>query len=58
MAVPRLRNFIDGGFSEPGGAAWLPVENPSTGEIIAEAPLSRVEEVETAVAAAMRAFPA
>ncbi|MFN5298884.1 MAG: CoA-acylating methylmalonate-semialdehyde dehydrogenase [Planctomycetaceae bacterium] len=47
------------------GAEWLtapqprlPVENPSTGAVLAEVPLSSAEEVDLVVAAAVAAFPA
>jgi malonate-semialdehyde dehydrogenase (acetylating)/methylmalonate-semialdehyde dehydrogenase len=58
MTVRRLRNFIDGRWAEPEGCDWLGVENPSTGETIAEVPLSRATDVRAAVAAARSAFPA
>ncbi|HZM69641.1 MAG TPA: CoA-acylating methylmalonate-semialdehyde dehydrogenase [Candidatus Cryosericum sp.] len=58
MTVRRLRNFIDGRWAEPQGCDWLGVENPSTGETIAEVPLSRASDVRSAVAAARSAFDA
>jgi malonate-semialdehyde dehydrogenase (acetylating) / methylmalonate-semialdehyde dehydrogenase len=58
MKVPVLRNYIDGGWVEPTGAACLDVENPATGEILARCPLSGAAEVDQAVTAADRAFPA
>src|SRR5262245_48166679 len=59
MTTPeRLRNFIDGVWSEPQGAAWLEVENPASGAIIASVPLSSAREVDAAVRAAKAAFPA
>ncbi|MDQ3138634.1 MAG: CoA-acylating methylmalonate-semialdehyde dehydrogenase [Gemmatimonadota bacterium] len=41
-----------------GGARTIDVLNPSTGEVITRVPLGGVAEVEQAVAAARRAFPA
>jgi malonate-semialdehyde dehydrogenase (acetylating)/methylmalonate-semialdehyde dehydrogenase len=58
MTVRRLRNFIDGRWVEPQGCGWLGVENPSTGETIAEVPLSRASDVRAAVTAARSAFDA
>jgi malonate-semialdehyde dehydrogenase (acetylating)/methylmalonate-semialdehyde dehydrogenase len=58
MSTPRLRNHIGGRFVEPGRADWLPVENPATGDVIGEVPLSSADDVAAAVAAAKTAFPA
>ncbi len=55
--MERLRNYIDGKWEDATGAAWKRVENPSTGELIAEVPLSGKPEADRAVAAARRAFP-
>jgi betaine-aldehyde dehydrogenase len=52
----RLQNFIDGDFVDPADGGSEQVINPSTGEAIAEAPLSSAEDVDRAVAAARRAF--
>ena len=52
----KLQNFIDGEFVEPADGETEAVLNPSTGEVIAEAPLSRAEDVDRAVAAARKAF--
>jgi betaine-aldehyde dehydrogenase len=51
-----LENFIDGHFRPAAGGATEAVLNPATGEEIAEAPLSERVDVDTAVAAAKRAF--
>jgi malonate-semialdehyde dehydrogenase (acetylating) / methylmalonate-semialdehyde dehydrogenase len=53
----RLRNCIDGAWSEPDGPR-LDVENPATGDVIATMPLSGAAEVDAAVRAAGAAFPA
>ena len=55
--MKSLRNYIDGAWSEPGGA-WLDVENPATGAAIARMPLSGAADVDAAVRAARAAFPA
>ena len=55
--VRTLRNYINGEFSVPEGCDWIEVENPSTTEIIARAPMSDRAETERAIAAAKAAFP-
>ena len=54
----KLQNFIDGRFVDAADGATDEVTNPATGDVIAEMPLSGEEDVEQAVAAAKRAFPA
>jgi betaine-aldehyde dehydrogenase len=49
-----LQNFIGGEFVEPAGVE--DVINPSTGDVIAQAPVSSAEDVDRAVAAARKAF--
>ena len=51
-----LQNFIDGAFVDPAEGQTEPVLDPSTGEPIAEAPLSRKADVDRAVKAARTAF--
>jgi malonate-semialdehyde dehydrogenase (acetylating)/methylmalonate-semialdehyde dehydrogenase len=58
MAVRRLRNYVNGEWSGPRDGGWLDVENPSTGAVIAQVPLSTKSEVDRAIAAARAAFPA
>ena len=50
----RLRNFING--ESVDAAEYMPLVDPSTGEVFAEAPLSGAEEVDAALAAASDAF--
>ncbi len=59
MNLPLLPcpHFIGGEWLAPAGAT-TPVFNPSTGDVIAEAPAGGVPEVSAAVAAAQAAFPA
>jgi betaine-aldehyde dehydrogenase len=52
----KLQNFIDGEFVDPAEGAAEDVINPSTGEVIARAPLSSAEDVDRAVTAARGAF--
>ena len=55
--MKRLKNYVNGEWVEPGGVSYLDVENPSSGAVIAEVPLSTADDVEKAVAAARAAFP-
>jgi len=56
MAVNRLKNFVDGAWTESTSSEMLPVTNPTTAEIIAQVPLSTAAEVGRAVEAAQLAF--
>lgn len=56
MQIQRLRNYVNGKWEDPRGTAYLPVENPSTGGIVAEVPLTPAGEVGRAVEAAHAAF--
>src|SRR3954454_21556230 len=58
VAATELKNFIDGEFVDPADGSTEAVLNPATGQEIAEAPLSTAEDVDRAVQAARRAFPA
>jgi betaine-aldehyde dehydrogenase len=52
----KLQNFIGGEFVDPADGQTEDVINPSTGEVIAQAPLSTAEDVDRAVKAARKAF--
>src|SRR5437763_7282967 len=54
--MKTLQNFIDGAFVDPVEGQTEPVLDPSTGEAIAQAPLSTAEDVNRAVQAARAAF--
>jgi malonate-semialdehyde dehydrogenase (acetylating)/methylmalonate-semialdehyde dehydrogenase len=56
--LKRLRYLVDNDWRESSSGAYMPVMNPSTGQQIAEAPCCSQAEVDAAVAAAARAFPA
>ncbi len=56
--VEPLRNYIGGRWVESRTREFLDVYNPARGEVIAKTPLSTGEEVDAAVAAAKKAFPA
>lgn len=54
----RIENFIGGAHGAAASERWLPDTCPATGEPYAELPDSDERDVERAVAAAARAFPA
>src|SRR3984893_1109596 len=56
IAMRTLENFIDGAFRPALDGETEAVLNPATGEEIAQAPLSGAADIDTAVAAARRAF--
>jgi len=58
MSIERLKPFINGAFAASETGTYMPIYNPSTGEIIAETPCCTVAEVNRAVEAANAAFPA
>ena len=53
-----VKNYIGGQWVEAEASGYLDVENPSTGEVLAQVPLSKATESDRAVAAARKAFPA
>lgn len=57
MSVVFLQNFIAGTWQQKNGHKTLPVENPSTGEVISQVPLSGAKDVDEAIKAAAHAFP-
>jgi malonate-semialdehyde dehydrogenase (acetylating)/methylmalonate-semialdehyde dehydrogenase len=56
--VPVLPNFIGGRWVASSAKQFQDVTNPARGEVIARAPLSPASEVDDAVTAARKAFPA
>lgn len=55
--MQRLRNFIDGGWREPAEGRLVELVSPVTGEVAATSPNSTRPDLDTAYAAAARAFP-
>jgi len=53
----RVKNYINGCWTEPQNNDYLDIENPSTGEVIGQVPLSTKEETIKAILAAEAAFP-
>ncbi len=56
-AARRLRFCVDGEWRESTSGKYMPLYNPSTGEVMAETPCCTTEEVDEAVLAASSAFP-
>jgi malonate-semialdehyde dehydrogenase (acetylating)/methylmalonate-semialdehyde dehydrogenase len=56
--VETLRNFIGGRWVPSHATEFLDVHNPARGEVIAKTPLSTARDVDAAVEAAKKAFPA
>ena len=56
MSKSVLRNFVGGEWVAARASERLPVQNPATGEVLAEVPLSNAEDVDVAVKAAAAAF--
>jgi aldehyde dehydrogenase (NAD+) len=54
----RTQLYIDGDFVDAAGGQTLPVINPHDGSVLAEVAEAREADVDRAVAAAQRAFPA
>ena len=55
---PDVRNYIAGEFVDGDGARTLDVTNPADGSVISRVPLSGTAEIDCAVDAAKKAFPA
>jgi malonate-semialdehyde dehydrogenase (acetylating) / methylmalonate-semialdehyde dehydrogenase len=54
----KLKYWVDGGWRESKTSKYMDCFNPSTGEVIAQAPCCTAAEVHEAVASAASAFPA
>src|SRR6516165_9208036 len=53
-----IRHFIDGQHADPASAEWFDKIDPATGQVVAAVPDGDSRDVNTAVQAAVRAFPA
>lgn len=58
MSIPKRKVFIGGQWITSEAETYMPVYNPSTGEVQAEVPCCTAKEVEMAIDAAAKAFPA
>jgi malonate-semialdehyde dehydrogenase (acetylating)/methylmalonate-semialdehyde dehydrogenase len=56
MEMERIRNYVNGKWIKSETERFLPVENPSTGEILAQLPVSTKQEIDFAVASSNSAF--
>jgi betaine-aldehyde dehydrogenase len=56
VALQELRNFVGGRFVETASGSTAPIINPSTGAVVAHAPVSGASDVERALQAAQGAF--
>ena len=54
----KLKYWVDGSWRESKTTKYMDCYNPSTGEVIAQAPQCTAAEVQEAVASAAAAFPA
>ena len=54
--MKKLKNFINGQWCDPPGASYIDVENPSTGDIITQVPLTSKEETNRAIETAHKAY--
>ena len=54
--MQTLKNYVNGKWIEPETNKYLDVENPSTGEILAQSPLSSTADTDRAIQAAQDAF--
>lgn len=53
----RLKNYVNGQWVEPNAKDYLDIENPSTGQVLAQVPLTPAADVAQAIDAAAAAFP-
>jgi len=58
MTYPELALLIDGEWISGGGRATVPVINPATEEVLGHLPLATKADLDRALAAAQRAYPA
>jgi malonate-semialdehyde dehydrogenase (acetylating) / methylmalonate-semialdehyde dehydrogenase len=57
-SADTLENYVDGNWVRPASSGLLDVPDPSSGELLARVPRSGADDVDAAVRAARRAFPA
>src|SRR5882757_5089213 len=58
MKYPRLRNFINGQFTDITSGRVIPVISPTDGSLLSEMPCSSASDLDKAVKAAKAVFPA
>ncbi len=57
VSVTQMKNFVGGEWVDAVEGGTMEVQNPATGETIAEVPRGTEADVERAVAAARKALP-
>ncbi|MCY7292601.1 MAG: aldehyde dehydrogenase family protein, partial [Ferruginibacter sp.] len=57
MKYPSIKNFINGEFTVPSNTNTIDVISPIDGQLLSRVPLSSSSDLDTAVAAAKKAFP-
>jgi malonate-semialdehyde dehydrogenase (acetylating)/methylmalonate-semialdehyde dehydrogenase len=58
MKYPSIKNFVNGEFVVPAGKGTMEVVSPLDGTLLSTVPLSLASDLDVAVAAAKKAFPA
>lgn len=56
--VEKVKNYVGGEWVASSSAEWTPVTNPATGDEIGKVPSGTAQDVDAAVQAAKKAFPA
>ena len=58
MKYPSIQNYINGQFTAPSNTNTIDVISPIDGQLLSKVPLSSTSDLDAAVAAAKKAFPA
>ncbi|MDP4262030.1 MAG: CoA-acylating methylmalonate-semialdehyde dehydrogenase [Bacteroidota bacterium] len=58
MKYPKIQNYINGAFVDASSGRSLPVISPVDGNLLSEVPMSTAKDLDAAVKAAKKAFPA
>ena len=53
---PHWQNYVDGAWHDGAGGRRIPIENPATGQVIAEIARAEAADIDRAVGAARAAF--
>ena len=57
-SIEKVKNYVGGEWILSSSKEWLPVTNPATGDKIGDVPAGNADDVDAAVKAAKKAFPA
>jgi malonate-semialdehyde dehydrogenase (acetylating)/methylmalonate-semialdehyde dehydrogenase len=58
LYVEQLKNYVGGDWIASTGSGYVKLTNPATGELLGSCPVGTAQDVDAAVAAAKKAFPA